>query len=260
MFYVYILLGIITGIFAGLLGSGGGFLVVPSLILLFTLQHMPHPYVMHVAIGTSLAAMIATSSVSVFMHYRKGHVQWSVIKSIIPGTVIGTVVGAVITHMLPGSILHIVFGAFMLVGAVQMFFRFHGNGGPHIPGKWSLMCFGFCSAMVSAILGISGSVFNVPFFCWIGIATRYAVGNSAACGFPVAVIGTILFMILGDHHAGLPWSVGYIYMPAFLGITLGSVTFAPIGVKLVNWFSPTTVERIFACLLVIIGINMLVFH
>ena len=57
----YLLLGAVAGFFAGLLGVGGGAIMVPVLALMFSAQGFPKEHLMHLALGTSMAAIVFTS-------------------------------------------------------------------------------------------------------------------------------------------------------------------------------------------------------
>ena len=87
---------------------------------------------------------------------------------------------------------------------------------------------------------------------------RYVVGTSAASGFPIALVGMLGFIMVGQDNSGLPaWSSGYVYWPAFLGIMVPSVIFAPIGAKLTRKLPVLYIKRIFAVFLLSVGLDML---
>ena len=85
----WLAIGAATGFFAGLLGIGGGTILVSSLALMFTAQAIPSAYVMHMAIGTSLAAIVAGSWASFRTHHRHGAVDWRVVRTMVPGVLLG---------------------------------------------------------------------------------------------------------------------------------------------------------------------------
>ncbi|MEZ5671743.1 MAG: sulfite exporter TauE/SafE family protein [Thiotrichaceae bacterium] len=112
--------------------------------------------------------------------------------------------------------------------------------------------------MISSLVGIGGGSLTVPFLAWCNISIRNAVATSSACGFPVAVAGTLGFIFNGLNVPHLPaWSVGYVYLPAFLAIVPTSLLFAPVGAKLAHTLSTVMVKRFSAVFLAIVGIKML---
>jgi len=91
----YLAIGAAVGFFAGLLGIGGGTIIVSSLALMFAARAFPPEFVMHFAIGTSLAAIIAGSWSSFRAHHVHGAVDWAVVKAMIPGLLAGVLLGSI---------------------------------------------------------------------------------------------------------------------------------------------------------------------
>ena len=88
---------------------------------------------------------------------------------------------------------------------------------------------------------------------------QQAVATSAACGLPIAIAGALSFMVVGWHEAQLPdWSLGFVYLPAMLGIAATSMFSARLGAKLAHRLSAKVLKRLFALLLLSVGINFLV--
>src|SRR3990167_1986517 len=100
LLFLYFLLGIITGLMSGVLGISGGLVVVPGLAWLFNYANLPPNYIMHFAVGTSLAAMIITTLRAIFAH-RHYHIEfWPIFRRLIPGVVLGVVAGVIMGHYL----------------------------------------------------------------------------------------------------------------------------------------------------------------
>ncbi|PIE82699.1 MAG: hypothetical protein CSA09_05635 [Candidatus Contendobacter odensis] len=257
-FSLYLALGLFAGVMAGLLGVGGGLIIVPALVWIFQQQHMTADMTMHLAIGTSLATIVMTSMSSVYAHQRRGAVLWPTFWRLTPGIVSGAWLGAVIADMLPGTVLQMVFAIFVLFMSAQM--AFGTKPAPHrnLPNTPGLLAAGGIIGSISAIIGIGGGSLTVPFLSWCNVAMRQTVATSAACGLPIALAGTIGFIITGSNEPGLPeWSLGYIYVPALIGITTTSMLLAPVGAKLAHSLPTTTLKKVFAVFLALIGIRML---
>jgi uncharacterized membrane protein YfcA len=93
---------------------------------------------------------------------------------------------------------------------------------------------------------------------WCNIKVHHAIGTSAAIGLPIAVAGTVGYIINGWNVATLPdYSVGYVYLPALVGIAAVSVLTAPLGVKLAHSLPVDRLKRIFALLLIGVATKML---
>jgi uncharacterized membrane protein YfcA len=255
---VYLLLGTLAGLLAGLLGIGGGIVVVPVLYFVFQSQYLPAELLMHMAVGSSLATVVCTSITSAYAHHRRGAVLWDVVKRLAPGIVVGAWMGAAIAGYLPSDGLRVFFGLFEVYIAVQLLFGF--KPAPHrtLPEVTGMTAVGGGIGAISSILGIGGGTLTVPFLLWCNIGIREAVATSAACGFPIALAGAAGFVVTGWAEPRLPaWSSGYVYWPAVLGVVMGSVLSAPWGVRLAHTLPVATLKRLFAIIVVLIGIRML---
>ncbi len=256
---LYLLLGACVGVVAGLFGVGGGLIIVPALLFIFHASGISPDVIMHLAIGTSLATIMVTSLSSVRAHHLHGAVLWRVFIKLAPGIVAGAWLGAYIVDQLPSATLRVIFGVFELLVAAQMGFGIKAAPHRQLPGWRGMSLAGIIIGKVSAIIGIGGGTLTVPLLVWCNIGIRQAVATSAACGLPIAVAGTIGFIITGWNASALPaWSTGYIYWPAFAGIALASVFCAPFGARLAHTLPADKLKRYFAILLAILGIRMLI--
>jgi uncharacterized membrane protein YfcA len=91
---------------------------------------------------------------------------------------------------------------------------------------------------------------------WCNIRIREAVATSAACGFPIAVAGSLTYLFVGTH-SGITATTGFIYWPAFVCIAFASVFAAPVGVKLAHWLPVRVLAKIFALFLATLGVWLL---
>ena len=258
MVWLYLALGAFAGLMAGLLGVGGGLIIVPVLVWVFHHQGLAEANIMHLALGTSLATIVITSISSVRAHHRRGAVLWPVVWRLTPGIVLGAWLGAVVAHGLPSAVLSRVFAVFVLIVAAQM--GFGAKPAPHrnLPGAGGLAAVGVGIGGVSAIVGIGGGSLTVPFLTWCNVAMRQAVATSAACGLPIALAGSVGFMVTGWQAPQLPdWSLGYIYLPALVGVAVTSMLSAPLGAKLAHTLPTDLLKKVFAVFLALIGTRML---
>lgn len=250
--------GAVAGIFAGLLGIGGGIIIVPVLAMVFTSQGVSIDVLMHVAIGTSLATIVITSLSSIRAHHKHQAIDWSVVRVISVGVFVGGLVGAAFAKMIAGEDLKLIFSIFMFLIAAQMYF---GNTTkPHrtLPGKPGMLLAGTSIGTIASLMGVGGGSMSVPFLTWCNMSIRKAVATSAAIGFPIAVAGTIGFILTGWAVSDRPvMSFGYVNLPAFISIVVASVLSAPLGAWIAHRISPIILKRIFAVFLLILGIRML---
>lgn len=255
---VYLAVGAVAGLLAGLLGVGGGIVIVPALVFVFHSGDFSAELIMHLAVGTSLGTIIVTSISSVWAHHRRGAVDWSVFWRLAPGIVAGALAGAWIADALASVTLQRVFGCFALCVAVQM--ALARPPAPHrdLPGSAVLLGAGTVIGAVSALVGIGGGSLTVPFLTWCNVAMTRAVATSAAGGLPIAAAGTLGFVITGWGRPGLPEAAtGYVYWPALLGIIASSTLFAPLGARLAHSLPTRMLKRVFAVFLAVVGLRLL---
>ncbi|MCW9023354.1 MAG: sulfite exporter TauE/SafE family protein [Gammaproteobacteria bacterium] len=254
---IYLLLGSIVGVLAGLLGVGGGLVIVPVLAGTFAIAGFPAETIMHFAVGTSLATIVPTSLSSVRAHHKKAAVLWPWFRSLTPGIVIGALLGALVADQIPSDQLKIFFGLFELIVAVQLFWGIkpHATGEHHGPIGKSIAGTGI--GLVSAVVGIGGGTMTVPYLLWNKVSTQKAVATSSACGLPIAVAGAAGFVLTGWDASGPDYSSGYIYWPAFVVISITSVVFAPLGAHWAHKIDGVKLKKGFALFLFVIGLRML---
>ena len=258
-FLLYLALGACAGVLAGLFGVGGGIIIVPVLVFSFTLQGFDSSVLTHLAVGTSLATIVFTSTLSVRAHHRMGAVQWAVFGWMTVGILIGAGLGSLTASYIAGPNLQKIIGVFAILVAIQMALDVKPKASRDVPGKGGLTAAGVVIGWASAIFGIGGGSLTVPFLTWRSLTMQQAVATSSACGFPIAVASAISFMILGWHDPLLPsHSLGFVYLPALIGIAVTSMFFARFGAKLAHKLSPRMLKRLFALLLVVVGTSFLI--
>jgi uncharacterized membrane protein YfcA len=257
-FLGYLVLGAVAGFFAGLLGVGGGAIMVPVLAMMFAAQGFPEAHLMHLALGTSMATIVFTSISSLRAHHKHGAVVWPIVRDIAPGIVVGTLLGAQIAGRVPTKPLAIFFAIFIAYVAVQMILNVKPKPSRNLPGKAGMFGVGAFIGGISSLVAIGGGSLSVPFMTWCNVKVHHAIGTSAAIGFPIALAGTIGYMIAGYGAAELPaGSFGFIYLPALAATVIVSMLMAPIGAKVAHSLPVATVKKIFAGLLVLLLAKML---
>ncbi|WP_299182199.1 sulfite exporter TauE/SafE family protein [uncultured Neptuniibacter sp.] len=254
----YLILGAAAGVVAGLFGIGGGVLIVPVLVFTFELQGVSPDVLTHAAVATSLATIVATSISSALAHQRKGAVRWDIVKPLTAGILIGSFVGVKTAGLMTGEWLQIALGVFALTVALQVGFNIKPEAGEKPVSKRAYNVAGVIVGWLSSIFGIGGGTLTVPYLTWSRLQLQQAVATSAACGLPIALIGALTNIWEGWGHPAMPeWSLGYIYLPALLGIVLTSSIFAKVGAKLAHTLPSHILKRIFALFLFFVGLRFL---
>ena len=259
MIGLYLILGAFAGVLAGLFGIGGGLVIVPVLIVSFDWQNLAAGIAPHLAVGTSLATIIFTSISSIRSHHFRAAVRWDIFRPMVPGILAGAALGAWTASLLSGATLELIIGIFVILVAIKMLLNAEPGAGRSVPGPSALIGAGTGIGWVSAIFGIGGGTLTVPFLSWCNVRMQHAIGTAAACGLPIAAAGTVTNVVTGWQHPALPdYSFGFVYLPALLVIAIASVLFAPIGAALAHRLDALLLKRIFAMLLIVIGIRFLI--
>ncbi|MGX9461944.1 sulfite exporter TauE/SafE family protein [Shewanella sp. A14] len=258
VFVICLVLGSVVGFLAGLLGIGGGLVIVPALLYILPSVGVDSSQIIQVAIATSLASIILTSMSSATAHHKRGNVPWELFKPIFPGIVIGSLASAFVSEQIASDDLQQTFAVFVVLMAVQMAFPFKVKTGGNIPSFIVLLIVSTIIALIAGLMGIGGGVLLVPFLSYCGLQMRQAVGLSSVTGMLIAISGTVGYIIAGYDVPNLPeGSVGFIYLPALMGIIISSMLCAPFGVKAASTWPTPVLKKIFACLLVVVGLKLL---
>ena len=258
IFVAYMLLGAIAGLLAGLFGIGGGVIVVPALVLAFHLQGIAPEIVFYMAVATSLANIIFTSLSAIRTHHKKGAIEWFLVKPISVGMLLGSFLGVNTAVSIPAIYLQASFGGFAIFLSLRMMWSKPAQSELQVPGSIGLGVTGAFIGWVSALFGIGGGNLLVAWLSNRQLVMQKAVATASACGFAIAISGAITNGILGWNHVLLPqYSVGFIYLPALLGIVSTSFIAANYGAKLAHRLSATMLKRLFAWMLLLVGLRML---
>ncbi len=255
---IYVLTGACAGFAAGLLGIGGGLIIVPVLFFIFSAQGHETQYLMQMALTTSLATIILTSISSARAHHKKQAVLWPLVILLSPGIVVGASFGGVFASTINSDSLKVFFVIFEFAVAINLLLKKQPAHHNTVIKKTVAVTGGTVIGFISTLVGIGGGTMTVPFLHWFNISMRNAVATSAACGFPIALIGTLSY-IYASYQLPISsfYSIGYLQFDAFLFIAVSSFVFAPLGAKVAHSISEKTLRLSFSFLLFILGFIML---
>jgi uncharacterized membrane protein YfcA len=222
---------------------------------------VPPGEIMHVALATSLASILATSLASTRAHWARGAVMWTSVAWLTPGLLLGGVLGALLAGGLSDQVLRFGVAGFCFFAAWRLATARTPEGGSYelAPRGPALSAYGIVIGAISALVGIGGGSMTVPLLIRRGATPVRAVGSSSACGFAIALASAMGFVFSGRHATGLPAdTIGYLYWPGAVLIALTSVVGAPLGAALAHRLRGATLKRIFALFLVVMGIAVLI--
>ena len=249
-----------AGFLAGLLGIGGGLVLVPGLYFVFNMLGYDGPHIMHLAVGTSLATIVATGISSARAHHKKGNVRFDVVKKIGIGMVIGVGIGTLIAASVSGLWLQIFFAVTLII--LAGFMRINPEKisfAKDVPNQpWPAFA-GSVIGIVSTLMGIGGAALNVPYMTLHNVSIHRAIGSAATMGLLIAVPGAIGFLIIGwGHSEGMPpLTFGYLNLIALAVIIPVTVLFAPLGVHVGHKLSIKKMRQVFSIFMIIIALRMI---
>ena len=255
---VYLAIGAIVGFLAGLLGIGGGMVMVPMLVFVFTAKGFPPEHMMHLALATSMGTILFTSLSSVRAHHRHGAVDWDVTKAMAPGVIVGGLLATLVAAYIPSRPLAIFFTGFMFYAALQMFLEVKPKPSRQLPGAPGLFGAGAVIGGFSSVLAAGGAFLTIPFLARCNVPLKRAIGTAAAVGFPIAAGGTAGYIANGWRVPGLPeYNLGFIHVPALLLIVAASMPLAPVGARLAHRLPVKRLRVAFALMLLAPAARML---
>ena len=254
----YFALGTVTGLLAGLFGIGGGGVMVPVLTMLFVAQQFPAEHIVHLALATSMAAIIPTAMASLRAHHRHRAVLWPVVTRIAPGILLGTFAATFVASYLSAKPLAIFFAGFISFMALQLFLDRKPKPSRQLPGAAGISAVGIGIGGVSALVAIGGGTLTIPFLTWCNVRLPVAIGTSAAVGLPIAVAGAAGYLANGWQVAGLPaLTLGFIYWPAVVCMATMSLITAPLGARLAHRLPVKLLKKLLGLLMLLLSLQML---
>ena len=254
----FLALGALVGILAGLLGIGGGLVLVASLAWLLPQHGIPREAAMHAALASSLGSIVLTSLSSTRAHHRRGSVLWPSVAWLVPGIMLGAWLGSRFAIGLDGAVLRWAFVAYCLLIAAQMAFSGTPAAGAGVapPRGPRMSLAGGGIGAVSAVVGIGGGSLTVPLLTWLGVAPVRAVGTAAACGIFIGLASAAGYALQAPAGALPGHSIGYVYLPAAIGVALASILTAPLGARIAHAISGVALKRVFAVFMLLVGLGM----
>lgn len=258
---IFIFCGILSGLFSGLLGIGGGLVIVPLLIIVFEhTAQIPAHHIMHVVVATSLSASIFTSFSSAYAQTKRECVLWNIVRLMSPLIILGTLIGASLANLFSANFMRWILLLFLFFVATQMFFDLYPK---HTTKNFSNAAYrvtAFIIGTFSSFVGLAGGSIFVPFLRYTTGDLRKAIGTSSALAWSLALAGGIGYLLSGWHVTDLPRTItiGYIHIQALFCIALTSMLIAPLGVKLSHALPVQFLKKLFALLLYASAIRTLI--
>jgi uncharacterized protein len=253
--------GVLTGLLAGLFGIGGGGIIVPVLYEVFRALGVSEDVRMQLCVGTSLAIIVPTTFRSYFTHRAEGIGLDGVVRLWTIPAIVGVVTGAAIAAVAPGAVFKVAFAVIAALIATKLLFG--GDRwqlGKSLPGRGPMLFYGYLVGLCSSLMGVSGGSVSNMILTLYGTSIHAAVATSAGLGVPIALAGTIGFMLAGLPHQDLmpPFSIGYVSVLGFVLMAPISSFVAGYGARLAHATPRRRLEVIFGLFLAAMSVRFIV--
>ncbi|MDG1956599.1 MAG: sulfite exporter TauE/SafE family protein [Candidatus Thioglobus sp.] len=255
---LFLLLGSFSGFVAGLLGIGGGLIIVPILLYLLA-PSIDQSILMHTSIGTALAVIVFTSISSLYAHHRHGAILWRNFVKLTPTILLGSYSGAILAKYLSFDFLRVFFALFEICVALIMWFGISASGHADKLSRWVWSFAGYVIGLISAMVGIGGGTMTTPFLVYNNIQIKNAIATSAAVGMPIAIAGSIGFMVAGSSQVLQTGGIGFVNFEALITIAVSSVFFAPLGAKVTHLIDSNKLKKGFSIFLAFLAAMVILF-
>lgn len=254
-YVLYLLVGAMAGIWGGLLGVGGGIINVPGLDFIFGRAGIEENLAFHLALGTSLAVIVFTSTGAFYTHYKMGKVDLPFAWRIAVSGIAGSIAGGYLASLLTARELKPAFGVLVVAAALKLLSENKVLGGRPRGANLSALPIGLAAGLVSGFLGVGGGIVAVPLLMWVTrMPPPRAVATSSAVVTVLSVVGATTYAITGrGTSAEIPWTIGYIHLVALLFVAPISILTARLGARLTHAINQLWLKRIFALMLLFVG-------
>ena len=253
--------GALTGVLAGMFGIGGGAVIVPVLYEVFRALGVSEEIRMQLCIGTSLAIIVPTTFRSYFTHRAEGIGRHDVVRLWTIPAIVGVVTGAALAAVAPASLFKAAFA--VIAGVIAVKLLFGGERwqlGKRLPGRGPMLFYGYLVGLCSSLMGVSGGSVSNMILTLYGTSIHAAVATSAGLGVPIAVAGTIGFMLAGWPRQALmpPLSIGYVSVLGFVLMAPISSYVAGYGARLAHATPRRRLEILFGLFLATMSVRFIV--
>lgn len=269
LYFILAACGAASGLTTVLFGFGGGFVVVPLLYHMLSAtygsQHPIGQAAMHIAVATSTCVMIVNAVIASRKHARAGNLNRSYLWPLAGYIGIGAVLGAGAAVLASGEMVRMAFIAYLGLTIIDCmlrrgFLQQSMQVQPQALGTIKNTGGGIAIGLIATFLGVGGSVMTVPLLRRCGLSMTQASAMANPLSLPVAIAGTLTYVVLAWlRPVGLGAGyIGYIDLPAFAVLTLGSLIGMRCATPLLGRMTDAMHARVYLGLLMLVLISMLI--
>lgn len=264
--FLLIIIGLASGVIAGLIGMGGGIILTPICLIaypiLFPELNINEEVLTKSVFGTNFFVIIVSTFISTYQFNKKGLVIWKAAIPIAGFSVVGVIIGVLLAQNASADLLQKIFGIFALITAIRLQINIKSDvNKPEVYSYLIYMLLGVGASILGALIGVGGGIIVIPVLLLILNYPAVKVpGTSSSIIFVTSLTSLIGYIYIGIGNPALPAeSIGYLYLPAAIPLAIGAGIGAPIGTWLNTKVSDNLFRTIFSLLLVFVFIKMIFF-
>jgi uncharacterized protein len=255
---ILVAVGCLMGFTAGFFGVGGGIVLVPMLLLVYTQTDLAPSISSHVAFGTSLFVATFTSLSSSYRHFKNRNIVAEAVIVLAIASIVTALIGSWIADQLSSISLRRIFSVVIFIAGLRLAFQENEKTNERIPNvsKPALIGIGTFTGFVSSLAGVGGGVFSIPMmYQFLNFPIKKAIGTSSAVIVFTTLFASAGYMINGWGHPGLPpYTIGYVHIGAAIPVMVTAIIFSQFGAMATHTTEVNRLRRIFGGFLVVVGV------
>ena len=253
LIYIYIIIGLIGGITAGMLGLGGGIIFVPGLLLVHKFTGQFDGYQLQAAVYTSIVCIIFAGSSSAYFHFRNNLINFKLVRGYALVVSLGCLSGIFILEQISSESLEIIYSIILIILALLLI-----SDAKIIKSNISILrsigqFYFLINGMISSLMGIGGGTLSVPYISFLINDIKKSIATASVIGLIIAG-ASMLFMFLINSDI----FISKINHLSLLIIIPASIAGSYIGVSMLNKIDSEKVKIIFSALLIFIAIYVFI--
>ena len=260
---VYVASGVFAGIVAAMFGVGGGFAVAPILLTLLTMQQIGGEHTMHLTVGTTQEVILVVSSYSAVLRWRAKDTNLRLVLKFFPLVAIGAILGSTFGGIMPSVLLKALFIFFIVLSIARGLLSKRITklqSGSDLSGVRGVEYWlsGSLSGFLGSLMGPGPAVLVAPFLRKLRFSMATTVGTCSTLAACLGLFAGCGYIVGGMYETGLPaWSLGFLYLPAFVGLAAGGLVGAPFGLALSRRIDDHLQGRLYLVYLAVVLVVML---
>lgn len=263
--------GLLAGALSGLIGIGGGAVMVPFLYFFLANGQLSGVDVSPdqqavMAHATSLLAIVPISVRGAWLYHRAGLVEWRAVWRMGLASVLGAVVGARVAVAVPGGLLKVAFGLFLLLVSIRLIVGRREADGEEAAGHElrvrmvPALAGGAAVGFFSAMLGVGGGLVAIPLLIYaLRVPLRRVSATSLAIITFTAATGVAAYAVGGLAAPGeAGGALAYFHVPASVALAAGALLAVPIGTGTQLRMPTHALRWLFAIVILVLGLRILI--